>query len=451
MAKHGGPLAGETLARSHRGLPFGALPGCIDIVHPPARPTWIDRRLPHLEHPMKIVCAYSGGLDTSCMIPWLGDHYDAEIITYTGDLGQGVDAEAIRAKALNTGASLAFVDDLRDRFINDFCFPALKAGALYEGQYHMHTSLGRPLLAQRLCEVANEVGADAIAHGCTAKGNDQVRFEVAAQCLAPHLKVIAPLRTWELRTREQEIDYAVARGIELPITKEKPYSIDENIWGCAIECGEMENLWTEPPADVWRMTKDPAEAPKGSKEITLSFQQGIPVAIDGEIMPPVTLVERLNELAGSYGVGRIDMVENRVVGLKSREVYEGPAALVLHQAHRELERVVLDRATQHYKAKVANDFADLIYDGLWFGPLREALQAFIDQTQEMVTGDIRLRLSAGLCRVVGRRSPFSMYDDGLATYSDGDTFDHTAAEGFMKLYGLPYATWGRVRRKAGLV
>ncbi len=398
---------------------------------------------------MKIVCAYSGGLDTSCMIPWLSEHYDAEIVTYTGDLGQGVETEAIRHKALSTGASLAFVDDLRDRFVNEFCFPALRAGALYEGLYPLHTALGRPLLAQRLCEVAEEVGADAIAHGCTGKGNDQVRFEVAAQCLAPHLKVLAPLRTWELRTREQEIDYAVARGIPLPITKEKPYSIDENIWGCAIECGEMENLWTEPPADVWRMTKDPAEAPKGSVEITLSFARGLPVAINGESMPPVLLLERLNKLAGDYGVGRIDMVENRVVGLKSREVYEGPAAVVLHQAHRELERIVLDRPTSHYKAKISQDFATLVYDGLWFGPLREAMQAFIEQTQEQVTGDVRVRISAGLSRVTGRRSPYSMYDDGLATYSDGDTFDHTAAEGFLKLYGLNYATWGRVKRRMG--
>ncbi len=399
---------------------------------------------------MKIVCAYSGGLDTSCMIPWLSDHYDAEIITYTGDLGQGVDPEAIRAKALQTGAAHAVVDDLRDRFLTEFCWPALRAGALYENLYPLHTALGRPLLAQRLCEVAEEHGAEAIAHGCTAKGNDQIRFEVAAQCIAPHLEVIAPLRTWELRTREQEIDYALARGIDLPITKEKPYSIDENIWGCAIECGEMEDLWKEPPPDAWRMTKDPAEAPRGSKEITVAFQDGVPVAIDGEILPPVLLMERLNKLAGDYGVGRIDMVENRVVGLKSREVYEGPAAVVLHMAHRELERVVLDRATSLYKAKLGADFATLIYDGLWFGPLREAMQAFIDQTQEMMTGDVRLRLSAGLCRVTGRRSPFSLYDDGLATYSDGDTFDHSSAEGFMKLYGLSYRTWGRVRRRGGL-
>jgi len=397
---------------------------------------------------MKIVCAYSGGLDTSCMIPWLREHYDAEIVTYTGDLGQpGTDLTGIREKALATGASHAVVDDLRERFITEFCFPALSAGALYEGQYPLHTALGRPLLAQRLCEVADEVGADAIAHGCTGKGNDQVRFEVAAQCIAPHLKVIAPLREWELLTREDEIEYALARDIPIPITREKPYSIDENIWGCAIECGEMEDLWVEPPADAWRMTADPAQAPRGSTEIMVSFRQGVPVSIDGEALSPVVLLERLNALAGRYGVGRIDMVENRVVGLKSREVYEGPAAVVLFQAHRELERIVLDRPTLHYKMRVAQDFATLIYDGLWFGPLRAALQAFVTQTQERVTGDVRLRISAGGVRITGRRSPLSLYDDGLATYSDGDTFDRTAAEGFLKLYGLSYATWGRVTRR----
>ncbi len=398
---------------------------------------------------MKIVCAYSGGLDTSVMVHWLKERFDAEIITYTGDLGQGEDLEAVRQKALNTGASHAVVDDLRERFINEFIWPALKANALYEGRYHMHTSLGRPLLAQRLCEVADEYGADAIAHGCTGKGNDQVRFEVAAACLAPHLQIIAPLREWELTTRELEVDYAVDHGIPIPITKEKPYSIDENIWGCAIECGEMEDLWTEPPADVWIMTKDPGQAPRGSTEITIGFRRGIPVSVDGEELNGIEMLTRLNKMAGEYGIGRIDMVENRCVGLKSREVYEGPAAIVLLLAHKELEQVVLDRATAQYKAKVGADFAGLIYDGLWFGPLREAMQAFIDQTQELVTGEIRVRLSAGVAQITGRRSPYSLYDAGLATYSEGDTFDREAAGGFMKLYGLPYRTWGAARRKMG--
>lgn len=399
--------------------------------------------------PKKIVCAYSGGLDTSVMVHWLKETYDAEIVTYTGDLGQGDDLPAIREKALRTGASMAFVDDLRERFVTEFIWPSLQAGALYEGAYPMHTSLGRPLLAQRLCEVADEVGADAIAHGCTAKGNDQVRFEVAAQCLAPHLEIIAPLRTWDLTTRELEIEYALKRGIEVPVTLEKPYSIDENIWGCAIECGEMEDLWAEPPADAWRMTQDPSEAPKGSTEITISFAGGVPIAIDGEALPPVLLLERLNTLAGKYGVGRIDMVENRVVGLKSREVYEAPAATLLRMAHTELERVVLDRPTSSYKRKVAEDFANIVYDGLWFGPLREALQAFIEQTQTRISGDVRIRVSAGLARVTGRRSPYSLYEEGLATYSHGDTFDRSAADGFLKLYGLSYKTWGKRRRDLG--
>ncbi len=399
--------------------------------------------------PVKIVCAYSGGLDTSVMVHWLGERYDAEIITYTGDLGQGDDLDAIRAKALRTGATRAVVDDLRERFVEEFLWPALKAHARYEGTYPLHTALGRPLLAQRLCEVAEEFGADAIAHGCTGKGNDQVRFEVAAQCLAPHLKVLAPLREWELTTREKEIAYARERGIEIPVTLEKPYSIDENIWGCAIECGEMEDLWAEPPADAWRMTADPRSCTLESREIVLGFEQGVPVSLDGEHVPAVLLLERLNALVGSYGIGRMDMVENRVVGLKSREVYEGPAAHVLLMAHEELERIVLDRATATYKRRIADDFATLVYDGLWFGPLRHALQAFVDQTQRAVTGEVRVRLSAGRAIVTGRRSPYSLYDDGLATYSDGDTFDRAAAEGFLKLYGLPYRTWGAVQRRTG--
>jgi argininosuccinate synthase len=394
----------------------------------------------------KIVCAYSGGLDTSVMIPWLKEHYGAEIVTYTGDLGQGDDLPAIKAKALRTGASLAFVDDLQQRFVDEFIWPAVKAGALYEGQYPLHTALGRPLLAQRLVEVALEVGADAIAHGCTGKGNDQVRFEVTAAALAPQLHVVAPLREWDLLTREEEVDYATARGIPVPITREKPYSIDHNLWGCAIECGELENLWNEPPADAWVMTSDPTKAPAGSVEVVIGFERGVPVSVDGVAMGGVALIRHLNEIAGAYGIGRIDMVENRVVGLKSREIYEAPGATLIHVAHTELERVTLDRPTFTYKRKVAQDFANIIYDGVWFGPLREALQAFVERTQERVTGVVRLRLSAGCVQVTGRRSPFSLYDEGLATYSHGDTFDRTAAVGFLKLYSLGYRTVGAVRR-----
>lgn len=399
---------------------------------------------------MKIVTAYSGGLDTSCMIPWLSEnHGGAEIVAWTGDLGQGEDLEAIKRKALATGASEAYVENLQDEFVSDYIIPAIWASAVYEGMYPLHTALGRPLLAKKLVEIALKTGADAISHGCTGKGNDQVRFEVAIRSLAPQLKIIAPLRTWELHTREMEVEYAMARDIPVPITMEKPYSIDQNIWGCAIECGEMEDLWTEPPADAWRMTKDPSHAPKGSVEVILGFEQGTPVSIDGRAMSTVDVLKELNELAGHFGVGRIDMVENRVVGLKSREVYEAPSATLIHMAHTELERICLDRATFNYKRKLSQDFANIIYDGVWFGPLRECMQAFIEESQRTVTGDVRIRVSAGLARITGRRSPYSLYDEGLATYSEGDTFDRNLAEGFLELYGLSYKTVAEVRRKAG--
>jgi len=397
----------------------------------------------------KIVCAYSGGLDTSVMVPWLRENYGAEVITYTGDLGQGDDLDAIKAKALTTGAIAAEVDDLRQRFVDEFIWPAVKASAVYEGQYPLHTALGRPLLAQRLVEVAEKYGADAIAHGCTGKGNDQVRFEVTARCLNSDIGIVAPLREWELLTREDEVDYAVERGIAIPITREKPYSIDQNLWGCAIECGEMEDLWAEPPADAWLMTKDPSHAAKGSVELVMRFEKGIPVAIDDRPMGGVALIEYLNNLAGTFGVGRIDMVENRVVGLKSREVYEAPAATLIHMAHTELERICLDRPTFNYKQRISQDYANIIYDGKWFGPLRECLEGFIETSQQTLTGEVRIRVSAGLARITGRRSPFSLYDEGLATYSHGDTFDRASAEGFLRLYGLSYETFSRVRRRDG--
>ncbi len=399
---------------------------------------------------MKIVTAYSGGLDTSCMIPWLSENYGgAEIIAFTGDLGQGEDLPAIEQKALTTGAAKAIVEDLRAVFVEDFILPAVHASAVYEGMYPLHTALGRPLLAKRLVDVALAEGAEAVSHGCTGKGNDQVRFEVAIKSLAPQLEIIAPLRTWELTTRESEVEYAKARGIPVPVTLEKPYSIDQNIWGCAIECGEMEDLWTEPPEDAWIMTKDPSHAPKGSVELIIGFDQGTPVSIDGRPLSLVKLIEYLNDTAGHFGVGRIDMVENRVVGLKSREVYEAPAATLIHMAHTELERICLDRATFNYKRHLSQDFANIIYDGLWFGPLRECLQAFLQESQRTITGEVRIRISAGLARITGRRSPYSLYDSGLATYSEGDTFDRTRAEGFLELYGLSYRTVAEVRRQAG--
>ncbi|MBN2799880.1 MAG: argininosuccinate synthase [Deltaproteobacteria bacterium] len=401
---------------------------------------------------MKLVMAYSGGLDTSVMIPWLKDKYgaDAEIIAYTGDLGQGEDLAAVKKKALNTGASRAVVGDLREEFVRDFIFPSIQASALYEGMYPLHTALGRPLIVKKMAEIAIAEGADAFVHGCSAKGNDQVRFEVGFRSLAPHIGIIAPLRDWEFRTREAEIAYAMAHDIPIPVTLDKPYSIDQNIWGCAIECGEMEDLWAEPPADAWQMTKDPSHAPKGSVEIKLTFEKGVPVAIDDRVMGGVALLEHLNTLAGTFGVGRIDMVENRVVGLKSREVYEAPAASILLMAHTELERITLDRATFNYKRKVSQDFANLVYDGHWFSPLREALQSFINQTQAVVSGEVRVRISAGLARITGRRSQFSLYDTALATYSEGDVFDHSTAKGFLELYGLSNKTVASVRRANGL-
>jgi argininosuccinate synthase len=315
--------------------------------------------------------------------------------------------------------------------------------------YPLHTALGRPLLASRMAQVALAEGADAVAHGCTGKGNDQVRFELTFRALAPSLKIVAPLRTWELTTRESEVEYAQARNIPLPITMEKPYSIDQNLWGCAIECGAMEDLWTEPPEDAWRMTKDPSHAPKGSIELIIGFEQGIPVSIDGRAMGGVELITYLNNLAGTFGVGRIDMVENRVVGLKSREIYEAPAATLLHMAHTELERICLDRTTFNYKRKVSQDFANLIYDGTWFSPLRECFQAFVEESQRTVTGEVRIRVSAGLARITGRRSPYSLYDEGLATYHAGDTFNRNAAEGFLEIFGLSTRTVAEARRRAG--
>lgn len=396
---------------------------------------------------MKIVAAYSGGLDTSVMIAWMMERFpDAEIITYTGDLGQGEDLDAVRSKALQTGAVAAEVDDLRERFVRELIWPAVQGSAIYEGMYPLHTALGRPLLGQRLVEVARQHGAQAVAHGCTGKGNDQVRFDVAIRALAPDLQIIKPLLEWDLTTRESEVEYARQHEIPVPVTIEKPYSIDENLWGCAIECGEMEDLWAEPPADAWRMTKDPSNAPRGSVELVISFESGIPVAIDNRAMGGVELIEYLNDLAGTFGVGRIDMVENRVVGLKSREVYEAPAATLIHMAHMELERICLDRPTFNYKRKLSQDFANLIYDGLWFGPLRECLQAFLVRSNRPLTGDVRIRVSAGLARITGRRSPYSLYDKGLATYSEGDTFERGLAKGFLELYGLPYKRFAEVQR-----
>jgi argininosuccinate synthase len=396
----------------------------------------------------KIVVAYSGGLDTSVMVKWLKDNYDADIITFTGNLGQTKELVGLEEKALKSGASKSYIVDLTKIFLEDYVFPSLKAGAMYEETYPMACSIGRPLLAKTLVDVARKEGANMVAHGCTGKGNDQVRFEVAVGALAPDLINIAPLRTWEFKSREEEIDYAKANDIPVSVTKEKPYSIDENIWGTAIECGVLEDPMVEPPADAFQHTVSPEEAPDEPEYVIIDFEKGIPIGVNGKEMDCVSLVKELNKIGGRNAVGRIDLIENRLVGIKSREVYEAPAGVILHNAHKELERITLEKSVAHYKTIIAQEYSNLIYNGLWFSPLREALQAFIDKTQENVTGIVKLKLYKGNIIVSGRTSPYSLYDPELATYTAADQFDHTASEGFIKIYGLPYKTINRVMQKA---
>ncbi|OGU85646.1 MAG: argininosuccinate synthase [Stygiobacter sp. RIFOXYC12_FULL_38_8] len=396
----------------------------------------------------KIVVAYSGGLDTSVMVKWLKENYDAEIITFTGNLGQTKELIGLEEKALKSGASKSYIEDLTKEFIDDYVFPALRAGAMYEETYPMACSIGRPLLAKTLVDIARKEGANMVAHGCTGKGNDQVRFEVAVGALAPDLENLAPLRTWEFKSREEEIDYAAKHNIPVLVTKENPYSIDENIWGTAIECGVLEDPMVEPPADAYQHTVSPEEAPDVAEYVTIDFEKGIPVALNGVAMESVALVKELNKIGGRNAIGRIDMIENRLVGIKSREVYEAPAGMILHAAHKELERITLDKAVAHYKTHISQEYANLIYNGLWFSPLREALQAFIDKTQEKVTGMVKMKLYKGNTIVSGRKSPYSLYDPELATYTAADQFDHKASEGFIKIYGLPYKTINRVMQKA---
>lgn len=390
--------------------------------------------------PKKIVVAYSGGLDTSVMVKWLNEKFDAEIITATGDLGQRSELEGLEEKAIKTGAVKAVIKDLRQEFVTEYIWKALKSGALYEGEYPMATAIGRPLLAKMLVDIAIAEGADYVAHGCTGKGNDQVRFEVGVQTLAPQLGIIAPLREWEFKSREDEIDYAIEQKIPIKISKEKPYSIDENLWGIAVECGVLEDPTNAPPVDAYQITTDPKFAPEDSEIVTIEFESGIPISLNNSITDPVQIIDKLNEIGGKYGIGRLDLIENRVVGIKSREVYEAPAATILHKAHFELEKLVMDKETFRFKQGVSDKVANLIYDGLWFTPLFDALMAFVDSTQQKVTGEIKLELYKGTVTVLSRSSVFSLYSKELATYTIEDTFDHKASEGFMKIYGLPYKT-----------
>jgi len=398
-------------------------------------------------NPKKIVVAYSGGLDTSVMVKWLSDKYDAEIIAVTGDLGQKSELIGLEEKAMKTGASKVHVVDLKEEFIKEYAFKALKAGALYENEYPLGCSIGRPLLAKMLVEVALKEGADTIAHGATGKGNDQVRFEVGIQSLAPHLNILAPLRTWEFKSREQEIEYALKHDIPVQATKENPYSIDENLFGISVECGILEDPTEAPPADAYQITTDPKNAPDQAETIEITFEKGIPVALNGVVKSAVDLIVELNDLGSKHGVGRLDIIENRVVGIKSREIYEAPSATILHKAHHELEKLVMDKDTFRYKQGLSNQIANMIYDGVWFSPLFTALMAFVDSTQEYISGNVTIELYKGNLKVLSRDSEFSLYNEALATYKEGDKFDHVASIGFIHLYGLPFKTLSEVRNK----
>ncbi len=384
-----------------------------------------------------ILLAYSGGLDTSVCVKWLQEKHNANVVTLTIDLGM-VDMAPIRQRALDIGAADALTVDGREEFVKNYVFPALQAGAVYEEQYPLATALGRPLIAKYMVEAAHRVNAVAIAHGCTGKGNDQVRMDVSAGALDPNVKVIAPVREWGWN-REEELEYAAAHGIEVPPSNSS-YSTDENLWGRSIEAGELEDPWAEPPEDAYLWTKAIAETPDDPTYVEISFQGGIPTLIDGEEMGAVQLVEHLNDLAGRNGVGRIDHVENRLVGIKSREIYESPAGVVLHAAHKSLETLTLSKDQARMKTIVAQEYSDVVYNGLWFTAHRRDLTSYVASTQRHVTGDVRLRLHKGNCTVVGRKAPKGLYSHSLATYDRGDVFDHRASEGFISIYGLPVRT-----------
>ena len=386
----------------------------------------------------RVVLAYSGGLDTSVAVRWMTEEMDVEVIALAADVGQGGEWGSIKERALAAGALDAVVVDCREEYANDFVAPALKANAKYEGKYPLISSLSRPVIVKHLVEAARTFNADAVAHGCTGKGNDQVRFEVSTAALAPDLEVLAPVRVWGL-TREQSIEYAQKWGIPITVTKASPYSIDQNLWGRTIECGILEDPWEQPPEEVYELTTPTAIGPT---ELVISFEQGLPVGIDGKRLPLSEVIAEVDRIVGSYGWGRIDMVENRRVGIKSREVYECPGALALLMAHADLEDLTLERDLAHEKARLEPRYAELVYDGLWFSPLKQALDAFVDKSQEYVTGDVRLRCELpGRCIVAGRRSEVGLYDYSLATYEAADRFRHQDAEGFVRLWGLGVATW----------
>ena len=385
----------------------------------------------------KVVLAYSGGLDTSIIVPWLKENYGCEVICFTANIGQGEELEGLEEKALASGASKVYIEDLRYEFVTEFIWPVLQAGAVYERKYLLGTSFARPLIARRQVEVAELEGADAVAHGCTGKGNDQVRFELTYKALNPKLKVIAPWREWDIRSREDALAYAKAHGVPVPATEKSIYSRDRNLWHLSHEGGLLEDPWREPEKEMFKLTVAPEDAPDEPQYLTIEFKEGAPIKIDGVVYGPVELVEKLNEIGGRHGIGRADLVENRLVGMKSRGVYETPGGTILSIAHQELESLCLDRDTLHYKDLVAQRYAELVYYGQWFTPLREALDAFVQKTQETVTGEVRLKLYKGNCIPVGRRSPYSLYREDFATFGQEDVYDQSDAVGFINLFGLP--------------
>lgn len=398
----------------------------------------------------KVVLAYSGGLDTSIIIPWLKENYGYEVIAMAADLGQGEELEPLNEKAIKTGASKIYIEDLKEEFITDFIYPTLQAGAVYEGKYLLGTSFARPLIAKKLVEIAEKEGAVAVAHGATGKGNDQVRFELTVKALNPDLKIIAPWREWNIKSREDAIDYAKERGIPVPVTKDRPYSMDRNLWHLSHEGGDLEDPWNEPLDDLYLLGVSPEKAPEKPTYVQIDFEQGIPVAVDGQKLPPVRLLEKLNRLGGQNGVGIVDMVENRLVGMKSRGVYETPGGTILYTAHQYLELLTLDRITLHYKEQIALRYAELVYDGVWYSPLREALAAFVQVTQKNVTGTVRIKLYKGNCTPAGIKSPYSLYNEEFATFGEDAVYNQKDAEGFINLFGLPLKVRALMERKSGL-
>ena len=396
----------------------------------------------------RVVLAYSGGLDTSVCIKWLMEEKGLDVITMVGDVGQErQDLEFVREKALKVGAIESLAIDMREEYVNDFLSKALAANCMYENKYPMVSCLSRPVIAKHLVDIAHEYGAKYVAHGCTGKGNDQVRFEMAVQALDPDLTILAPVREWDLHTRNDEMEWARAHDVPVPTTKESPYSIDDNLWGRAIECGILEDPWAEPPEDVYTLTRSSYEAPAEGDVVVIGFENGVPCSLDEQKMSFHEIILKMNEIAGRNGYGRIDMVENRLVGLKSRECYEVPGALAIIVAHKALEDLCLEREVLHFKPIIEEKWADLVYNGMWYSPLKEALDGFCATTQKVLTGDVRLRFYKGSCVVVGRRSANSLYDYNLATYDTGDSFNRDSAKGFIDIYGLANRVWARQRKK----